>query len=120
FCAFGDPVLTGALAEREMAQSRAVARPGAPTTAAELERLVEAVRARGFAAVANEGEGGLAAVSAPVLDVDGGRLRLALSVFGRVGRLNTAPDGPVAALMTEAARALAAELRSLAPAGVAR
>jgi DNA-binding IclR family transcriptional regulator len=72
--------------------------------------LVEAVRARGFAAVANEGDGGLAAVSAPVFDADGARLRLALSVFGRVGRLNTTPDGPVASLMVEAARSLAAEL----------
>ena len=49
FCAFGDPHLTAPLAEREMAQSRAVGRPGAPTSAAELERLVEAVRAQGFA-----------------------------------------------------------------------
>ena len=110
FCAFGDPALTAPLAEREMAQSRAMARPDAPTTPAELGRLVEAVRARGFAAVANEGDGGLAAVSAPVFDADGARLRLALSVFGRVGRLNTAPDGPVASLMVEAARSLAAEL----------
>ena len=108
FCAFGDPPLTAPLAEREMAQSRAVGRPGAPTTSAELERLVEAVRAQGFAAVANEGEGGLAAVSAPVFDADGARLRLALTVFGRAGRLNTAPDGPVAALMVEAARSLGA------------
>ncbi len=46
----------------------------------------------------------------PVFDADGARLRLALSVFGRVGRLNTAPDGPVASLMVEAARSLAAEL----------
>ena len=49
--------------------------------------------------------------SAPVFDADSARLRLALSVFGRVGRLNVAPDGPVAALMVEAARSLAAELQ---------
>src|SRR5215210_8195852 len=71
FCAFGDPALTAPLAEREMAQSRAVGRPGAPTSVAELKQLVEAVRAQGFATVANEGEGGLAAVSAPVFDADG-------------------------------------------------
>src|ERR687893_302613 len=52
-------------------QDAATARPGAPTTAAELERLVGAVRALGFAAVANEGDGGLAAVSAPVFDAGG-------------------------------------------------
>jgi DNA-binding IclR family transcriptional regulator len=110
FCAFGDPALTTPLADREMAQSRAVARPGAPTASEELEGLVEAVRKRGFAAVANEGEGGLAAVSAPVFEAEGARLRLALTVFGRAGRLNTAPDGPVAALMVEAARSLGVEL----------
>jgi DNA-binding IclR family transcriptional regulator len=110
FCAYGDPRLTAPLAEREMAQSRATGRPGAPTTPKELERLIGTVRAQGFAAVADEGNGGLAAVSAPVFDADGPRLRLALSVFGRVGRLNVAPDGPVAALMVEAARSLGAEL----------
>ena len=120
FCAFGDPGLTAPLAEREMAQSRAVGRPGAPTSVAELKRLVEAVRAQGFATVASEGEGGLAAVSAPVFDADGARLRLALTVFGRVGRLNTAPDGPVAALMVEAARSLGAELHGLPTGAVPR
>ncbi|HYZ32893.1 MAG TPA: IclR family transcriptional regulator [Crenalkalicoccus sp.] len=110
FCAFGDPALTGPVAERELAQNRAVARPGAPVTLAELERLVAAVREQGFATVANEGDGGLAAVSAPVFEADGGRIRLALTVFGRVGRLNVERDGPVAALMLDAARSLAAEL----------
>lgn len=110
FCAFGDPGLTRPLAERELAQNRATARRGAPASMAELERLVDAVRARGFATVENEGDGGLAAASAPVFEADGRRLRLALAVFGRVGRLNVAADGPVAALVVEAARALAAEL----------
>lgn len=111
FCAFGAPERVSPLALRELAQSRAIDRPGAPTTRAELERLVAAVRAQGFAAVAAEGDGGLAAVAAPVFEPGGsGRLRLALTVFGRVGRLNVALDGPVAALMVEAAGALGAEL----------
>ncbi len=110
FCAFGDPALVAPLAERELAQSRATGRPGAPQTAAELERLVAAVRAQGFAAVAAEGDGGLAAVAAPVFETGSGRLRLALTVFGRVGRLNIAQDGPVASLMVQAARALGAAL----------
>ncbi len=117
FCAYGDPALTAPIAEREMAQSRAVARPGAPTVAAELEALVARVRAQGFATVAHEGDGGLAAVSAPVFEADGRRIRLALTVFGRVGRLNVDPDGPVAALMVEAARTLAAELHGRSAAG---
>lgn len=110
FCAYGDPSLTTPQAEREMKQSHATARPGAPTTSAELKRLVAAVRAQGFATVANEGDGGLAAVSAPVFEADGKHIRLALTVFGRVGRLNVDPKGPVAALMLDAARSLAAEL----------
>lgn len=82
-------------------------------------RMVEAVRARGLARMANEGDGGLAAVSAPVPEADGVRLRLALTVFGRVGRLNTAPHGP-AALVVEAARPLAVELRGQPTANGAR
>jgi DNA-binding IclR family transcriptional regulator len=110
FCAFGDAAQTRALAAQEVAQNRAMARPGAPTSLAALDRLAETVRARGVATVANEGEGGLSAVSVPVFEADGRRLRLALTVFGRVGRLNVDPAGPVAALLAEAARQLAAEL----------
>jgi DNA-binding IclR family transcriptional regulator len=107
FCAFGDPGLTDALVARELDQSRDIGRPGVPTARAEFDKLVERVRTQGFAAVAAEAEGGLAAVSAPVFDRDGGgRLRFALTVFGRVGRINVAPDGPVAALLVGAARSL--------------
>ena len=109
YCAFGDPARVAPLVERELAQSRAVGRRGVPGTTAELERLVATVRERGIATVAVEGDGGLAAVSAPVFDA-GGRLQLALTVFGRVGRLDVSLQGPVAALMAEAARALGAEL----------
>jgi DNA-binding IclR family transcriptional regulator len=110
FCAFGEAALTAHFAEREMAQSRAIGRPGAPADAAALERIVAAVRRQGFATTANEGDTGLAAVSVPVFDAEGGRIRLALTVFSRFGRLNVAPDGPVVALMRETAAALAAEL----------
>ena len=112
YCAFGEPERIGPLAEREMAQSRAVGRPGVPKAGAELEALVAAVRTQGFATVALEGDVGLAAVSAPVFDAGLTRLRLALTVFGRVGRLNVAPNGPVVALMVEAALSLGAELHS--------
>ncbi|MFZ4408220.1 MAG: IclR family transcriptional regulator [Paracraurococcus sp.] len=113
FCAFGDPALIAPVAAREMAQSRATARPGAPTAAAALERIVAAVRRQGFATTANEGDTGLAAVSVPVFDAAGGRIRLALTVFSRVGRLNVAPEGPVVALMRQAALALTAELHGV-------
>jgi len=107
YCAFGEPDRVAPLVTRELAQSRAVGRQGVPTTKAEVERLVTTIRAQGFATVA-EGDRGLAAVSAPVFNA-GQRLQLALTVFGRVGRLDISPQGPVAALMTEAARSLGAE-----------
>jgi DNA-binding IclR family transcriptional regulator len=110
FCAFGEPDQTAPFAEREMAQSRAIARPDAPADAAALKRIVALVRRQGFATTANEGDTGLAAVSVPVFDAPGGRIRLALTVFSRVGRLNVAPDGPVVALMRAAAAHLAEEM----------
>jgi DNA-binding IclR family transcriptional regulator len=114
FCAFGDPGLTDPLIACELDQSRDIGRPGVPKARAELDLLVERVRKQGFAAVAAEAEGGLTAVSAPVLDPDGGgRLRFALTVFGRVGRINVAPEGPVVALMLESARSLGARLNRL-------
>ncbi len=114
FCAFGDPEVTAPLIVRELAQSRDIGRPGAPMTLGVLEPIIEKVRAQGFATVAVEADGGLAAVSAPVFDSDGsGCLRLVLTVFGRAGRINIAPNGPVAALMLETARSLGAELHSL-------
>jgi DNA-binding IclR family transcriptional regulator len=110
FCAFDEPALTTPFAEREMAQSRAIARPGAPADAAALKRIVAVLRRQGFATTANEGDTGLAAVSVPVFDATGARIRMALTVFSRVGRLNVAPDGPVVALMRAAAVALTTEL----------
>jgi DNA-binding IclR family transcriptional regulator len=111
FCAFGDPALTTPLAAREMAQSHATARPGAPSGIAQLDPLVARVRDQGFATVSNEGDTGLAAVSVPVFDPASGRLRLALTVFSRFGRLSVAADGPVVALMREVAEGLGAELQ---------
>ncbi|GGC64933.1 IclR family transcriptional regulator [Chelatococcus reniformis] len=109
YCAFGEAERLAPLIGRELAQSRSVGRRGAPTSRTELERLTDAIRAQGFATVAAEGDGGLAAVSAPVFDA-AGRMRLALTVFARVGRLDVSPQGPVAALMTGAVRSLGADL----------
>ena len=104
FCAFGSAEQTAKIADKEMAQSRAAGRCSAPKRKAELDRLVALVRKQGFACVAIEGEGGMSAVSAPVFDSSGAKLQLALSVFGRVGRLNITPGGPVVKSMAEAAR----------------
>jgi DNA-binding IclR family transcriptional regulator len=91
-----------------LAQNRAVGRLGAPTSKGELERRLTAVRSVGLATV-KEGEGGLSAVSAPVFDSNK-RLRLALTVFGRSGRLDISPSGPVAILIEKVARSLGDEL----------
>ena len=110
FCAFGEPAQTTPFAAREMAQSRAIARPGAPADAAALERIVAAVRRTGLR---HDGERGRYRPCRRLragLRSDGRRIRLALTVFSRVGRLNVAPDGPVVALMRAVAADLAAEL----------
>ena len=108
YCAFSDTDRIAAILVREMAQNRAVGRPGAPTSKAELERRLTTVRSAGLATV-KEGDGGLSAVSGPVFDSNG-QLLLALTVFGRSGRLDISPSGPVATLIREAARSLSGEL----------
>ena len=108
YCAFSDADQIAPILVREMAQNRAVGRPGAPTSKVELERRLATVRSAGLATV-KEGDGGLSAVSAPVFDSNK-QLRLALTVFGRSGRLDISPSGPVATLIREAARSLSGEL----------
>src|SRR6516164_2446537 len=104
YCAFSDADHVAPILARELAQNRAVGRLGAPTSKAELERRLTTVRSASLATV-KEGDGGLSAVSAPVLDSNK-RLRLALTVFGRSGRLDISPSGPVANLIKEVARSL--------------
>jgi DNA-binding IclR family transcriptional regulator len=113
FSAFGTAEQMAKMADKEMAQSRAAGRSGAPKRRAELDQLLVSVRKQGFACVSSEDEGRMSAVSAPVFNSTGKRLQLALSVFGRGGRLNTTPNGPVAKLMVETARALGIELHAL-------
>lgn len=112
FCTWEKPERVRPLAEAEMEQGRAMRRPGVPRTLAELDRLAERCRALGFAATANEGDTGLSAVSVPVFDPSGSRLLLAITVFARIGRLDVAADGPVVALMREAAGELGARLHA--------
>jgi DNA-binding IclR family transcriptional regulator len=108
WCAWGDPADTAGLIARELAQSRASARRGVPQDNAALAELLAATRAEGCARITLDGTGGRAALATPV--ITGGRLRMALTVFGRAARLNIEPGSPVEALMKETARALAAEL----------
>lgn len=107
YCAFGDPALTTKLASQELAQSRMAGRNAVPLDEASLAKMLERVRLQGVATVEIPNSDALAAVAAPVFS--GGhprRLRMVLTVFGHVGRLNVSPDGPVAALIRQAAREL--------------
>ena len=108
YCAFSDADQMAPILLRELAQNRTVGRLGAPTSNIELERRLVGVRSTGLATV-KEGDGGLSAVSAPVFDSNK-RLRLALTVFGRSGRLDISQSGPVVALIKEVARSLGAEI----------
>jgi DNA-binding IclR family transcriptional regulator len=108
YCAFSDADQMAPILLRELVQNRTVGRLGAPTSKVELERRLVGVRSTGLATV-KEGNGGLSAVSAPVFDSNK-RLRLALTVFGRSGRLDISQSSPVVALIKEVARSLGAEL----------
>ncbi len=109
YCAFGEPDRVEPLIGKELAQSRATGRQGVPSTKAELKAVVATVKTKGVARVAVEVEGGFAAVSAPVFS-SLHRLKFALTVFGRVGQLNIAPNSPLVSLMKEAARSLTEEI----------
>jgi len=109
YCAFGEPDRVEPLIGKELAQSRATGRQGVPSTKAELKAVVATVKTKGVARVAVEVKGGFAAVSAPVF-TSLHRLKFALTVFGRVGQLNIAPNSPLVSLMKEAARSLTEEI----------
>jgi len=109
FCTFEDPARTAGAIERELEQNRIVGRPNAPYNRTALAELIHETRTRGFSSVGNGGGDGIGAVSAPVLDMTGS-LRMALTVFGRAGRIDAGPDGALGRLVATAARRLSASL----------
>jgi IclR family acetate operon transcriptional repressor len=77
--------------------------------AAQLDRELEAVRERGYAAIVDELEMGLAAVAAPIREADG-TVVAALSVAGPTARLGPSRLGVVGRLAVEQAQAVSTKL----------
>lgn len=109
FCAYEQPDRLERVLDRELAQNLRTKRPMAPQSRAELKPLVQATRRHGVGSVEYGGADGTNAVSAPVFDSDG-RLIMAFTVFGRGGRLDVAPEGPLAGLVKAAAQAFSNRL----------
>ena len=107
FASFEDGARTDPLIERELEQNRNSGRPNAPRDRATLGALIADTRGRGFSVLNNGGGDGFGAVSAPVFDVSG-QLRMALTVFGRTGRVDTSPDGTLARIVSRTARQVSA------------
>ncbi|MBU2487463.1 MAG: IclR family transcriptional regulator [Alphaproteobacteria bacterium] len=108
FASFEDPARTDPVIERELEQNRNSGRPNAPRDRASLAEMIARTRDRGFSVLHNGGGDGFGAVSAPVFDVTG-RLRLAITVFGRAGRVDASPDSALARIVARTARSVSAE-----------
>lgn len=108
FASFEDPARTDSVIERELEQNRNSGRPNAPRDRATLAEMIAATREHGFAVVNDGGGDGFGAVSAPVFDVTG-RLRMALTVFGRAGRVDVRPESTLVRFVARTARAVSTE-----------
>jgi DNA-binding IclR family transcriptional regulator len=108
FASFEDPARTDPVIERELEQNRNSGRPNAPRDRATLAEMIAATREHGFAVINNGGGDGFGAVSAPVFDVTG-RLRMALTVFGRAGRVDVRPESTLVRIVARTARAVSTE-----------
>jgi DNA-binding IclR family transcriptional regulator len=107
FSSFETSMRTDAAIEREIEQNRNSGRPNAPMDRAALAEMISETLNRGFAILNNGGNDGFGAVSAPIFDVTG-RLQMALTVFGRTGRVDTAPDGALARIVARNAQSMSA------------
>ena len=112
FAAFEAPDRTDALLREELSQNRRVGRPGAPRDGSALAARLATVRGAGVGFV-DGGEGGAAAVAAPVRDASGA-LAMVQTVFGHRGRLDVEPAGPLAGLVLSTATRLSASLSAVA------
>tara|TARA_R110002072_G_scaffold214288_3_gene371371 strand:+ start:1355 stop:2173 length:819 start_codon:yes stop_codon:yes gene_type:complete len=108
FASYEDPGRINAAIERELEQNRNSGRLNAPKDRATLAELITETRDRGFSIINDGGGDGFGAISAPVFDV-AGRLQMALTVFGRTGRVDTSPDSSLARLVLKSARSISAE-----------
>jgi DNA-binding IclR family transcriptional regulator len=109
FCALEDANRVTPAINVELAQNKRSGRLGVPHDRRALNAVLAIVSAQGFATVTNAGDDGYSAVSAPVFDVTG-RLIMALTVFGRAGRVDAQADGALAHIVVGAAAKLSAAL----------
>ena len=109
FCALENNERTAKSIERELAQNQRSGRLGVPHDRRQLDHALAIVIKQRFATVTNAGDDGYSAVSAPVFDVTG-RLIMALTVFGRAGRVDAKPDGLLARIVVGAAAKLSTSL----------
>lgn len=107
FAAFMEPHLTAGLIEEELRERAA---GGAYLqTMHEVQALLDRVRATRVGSVAGDVLPGVNSVSSPVFDYDS-KMVLAVTALGNGARFDTAPDGPIATAVREAADALSARL----------
>jgi DNA-binding IclR family transcriptional regulator len=109
FCVFEDAQRTDKAIERELDQNRRSGRVGVPHSRAELAEILLRVRRQGFATIVDGGGDGYGAVSAPVFDITG-RLAMAVTVFGRAGRVDASPEGALSRVVSATAQKLSTSL----------
>jgi len=107
FSSFEDPARTEGPIERELEQNRATGRVNAPKERAALAELIRETRAQGFACLRDGGGDGFGAVSAPIFDATG-RLLMALTVFGRISRVDSGPESALARIVAACGERLSA------------
>lgn len=105
FCAFGPEELMADTIAVDLEQSRATGRLHAPHDLGALAATVTKVRGAGLATNEDGGGEGRAALAVPVFDASGS-LAMVLTVFGRLGRIDTKPDGSLATIIKKAAAQL--------------
>lgn len=105
FASYEDAARTDPVIERELEQNRNSGRPNAPRDRAALGELIAQTRKQGFCVMNDGGGDGLGAVSAPVFDATG-QLQMAVTVFGRTGRVDTSPEGALARIVSRTARSV--------------
>jgi DNA-binding IclR family transcriptional regulator len=109
FTAFEAPSRTEPLVDREIKLNCLLDHPLAPKSRAELEATLAEIRAGGISRATDPGRSGYVAVCAPIWDA-GGRLMMALTVFGNSARMNVAADSDFVRIVRAAAEELTDEM----------
>jgi DNA-binding IclR family transcriptional regulator len=100
--------------EDELAVARKLGRSDLPSTAAQVQALVQETRTQGLGRAVNVLLPGISGFCAPVFDADG-HLVLGVVSLGSSATLETAWDGPVAQRLRKFAGQMSADLGWLGP-----